>query len=58
MHDWEARLIEALNEADPLWRDRFDNPEEAARDLVPDFPGLPTPDGVLEACDALPWSYE
>ena len=52
MHDWEARLIEALNEADPLWRERFDNPEEAAQELVPTFPGL-VPDD-----DDLPWGYD
>ena len=40
MFDWEAELIEALNEIDPYWRDDYASAEDAARELYPDFPGL------------------
>ena len=43
MYDWEAKLIEVLNEEDPHWRDYFDDPEAAARVLLPEYPGLPSP---------------
>jgi len=40
MYDWEARLIEALNDAQEDWREYYRTPEDAAIELVPDFPGL------------------
>jgi len=35
VYDWEATIIEALNKADPLWRDRYDTHEAAGWDLLP-----------------------
>ena len=40
MYDWEADLIAALNDIDADWRSEYTTPEEAARVLIPDYPGL------------------
>jgi hypothetical protein len=37
MYGDEAQLIEVLNEVDPLWREDFGTPQEAAEVLLPNY---------------------
>ncbi len=47
MYDWEAKLIEHLNEVRSDWRDHYPDAETAAMELAPDFPGLAPPPDVM-----------